>query len=149
MANVVANVRDWKEFADKLEHASEKVAPEIQRALLAFGEHFKTEAQRRAAAAGSTSIPPGIHVVPLPHAVMIRAEGVLAVLWEKGNKGSDPESPTFSHPVFGDETVKVNQPKHPFMRPLIPKAEVELRLGMPLGVELALRKSGVEVEAGF
>jgi hypothetical protein len=49
-----------------------------------------------------------------------QADGALAVLYEKGNKGKSEDSPTFSHPVFGNRDAWVAQPRYPF---LVPAAE--------------------------
>jgi hypothetical protein len=50
----------------------------------------------------------------------------LAGLWELGNKGSNPNDPTFRHPVYGGSAPWQNQRKWEFLRMALQRQEAAI-----------------------
>jgi hypothetical protein len=63
----------------------------------------------------SSSIPPTIKVRTSGTTVSVVAKGVLASLFEFGNKGSGSSGGSFRHPLFGNWDYPQEQPMHPFL----------------------------------
>lgn len=103
-----------------LEASIARFGPEVDATLVKVGGLVAGTAKKVAEQAGSESIPPTVRVVPGHEMVAVRAGGQQApvgALWELGNRGrGGRKKDTFSHPVYGNRKVWVQQPRHPFLK---------------------------------
>jgi len=100
----------------------------LSKDLSAAGEIVAAEA-RKISSEHSQTIPPSIKVRRRVATVAVQAGNAdvpLAVLYEKGNKGSNPSSTTFRHPVFGNKNNWVTENRYPFLRPAAEKTMPEV-----------------------
>lgn len=118
----------FRRFADVLRRHSVELAGKLDEHLLEAGKLVADEAKSRVSA-HSTKVPGTVRVEPREHAVAVVAGGSgvpIAGLFERGNKGRGTTPSTFRHPVFGNSTVWVTQPAHPFLRPALASKRSEI-----------------------
>lgn len=126
------DARDFKLFARALRAAQRDLYKDVQAELRAIGQIVADEGKALVEPYSET-IPPTIKVRLSYATVSVIAGGssvAIAGLYELGNKGKGgSRSSTFRHPVFGDRSNWVEQPRHPFLAPALANKlpEVESR----------------------
>jgi hypothetical protein len=105
------DVRDFIHFGEALAEAAAMVELETT-AKLHTASEVVVERAKSTIAPFSQSIPGTIHALSDGAEIRIEADGVLAGLFDLGNRGGSEG--TFKHPVFAGVTV-VDQPMHPFL----------------------------------
>jgi hypothetical protein len=125
--SISVDTRDFKSFARALRKAEPLLAKSMRTKLRAAGQLVADEAKSNVDQYSST-IAGTIKVRTSGTTVSVVAKGVLAGLFEMGNKGSSGGG-TFRHPVFGNQDVWVNQKMHPFLsKALADKEEAAVAL---------------------
>jgi hypothetical protein len=107
------DTHDYKDFARNLRRTEPLIAKSMRTKLRAAGAVVATEA-KSIVGQSSSSIPPTVKVRTSGVSVSVIATGVLAGLFELGNKGSGGGG-TFRHPVYGNMMAWASQPMHPFL----------------------------------
>lgn len=132
---------DFEAACTHLREAAEMIDAEVTKAVVEIGEEFK-ETAKIVAGQHSTSIPPTIRSVAIPHAVSVRAgnaEVPLAALYDLGNKGKGGRKRgEFYHPTFGHKP-SVAQVRHPFFKPTRKLMRKQIKARMEATWEEALR----------
>lgn len=126
--------------------ASKKAAPmvhEAAREVLDGAGILVANRAKEISGKHSASIPPTIRVHRTGATVKVRAgapDVPLAALYELGNKRSNPLSPTFRHPVFGNRNEWVTQKRYPFLHRAaedeVPKIEEALLQELDKAVDM-------------
>lgn len=135
------DTRQFHAFVSACRKAAPMVSKGLSKDLSAAGEIVAAEA-RSISGQHSQTIPPTIKVRRRVATVAVQAgsqDVPLAILYEKGNKGSGSNSRTFRHPVFGNSRNWVEEPRYPFLRPAADKT-------MPAVEALVLKKLDAAVE---
>lgn len=130
--------------------AARDLENEAPATLEVIGKGIEERARENAIAAGSRSIPGTIrgHLVGrLSYSVQAGDQNTpIAILWERGNKGSRVADETFRHPVFGDREDWVDQPRHPFLRPALAQNRRQTTKAMEAMWDRALEPHRLPVE---
>lgn len=111
------DTRDMKDLTKALRKAAPELVTDMRKDVRKAGVIVAEEAKRKAGE-HSKSIPPTIKVRASGATVAVTAgKGVpLAGLYELGNKGGNPASETFKHPIFGEwVTGEGYQKRYPFL----------------------------------
>ncbi len=144
---------DFRRFAKALRKADRALYTELRIRLRAAGNIVANEARVYAADA-SVTIPPTIKVRTSMTSVAVIAGGAgtpLAGLMELGNSSkrhfrTGSRSGTFRHPVFGNKSVWVTQPMHPYLAPALranfAEAEYQIEAALDWAIRVAVTDDG-------
>src|ERR1035437_168444 len=136
-------VSDFKQFAKALRLAAPKAKAELALQLRALGQVVADDATS-AVAPFSTTIPSGIKVRVSGASVSVVATVTpLSGLFELGSKGRE-NADNFSHPVFGNKSVWVTQPKHEFLGPAVKNHEAEVTEAATAALDAAIHTAATE-----
>ncbi len=137
------DVSDFKQFAKALRLAAPKAKAQLALELRAMGDVVAEDAQSLLEPY-SQSIPGGIKVRVSGVSVSVVATVMpLSGLFELGSKGRE-NADNFSHPVFGNKSVWVTQPKHEFLGPAVKDHEAEIEEAATKALDAAIHTAATE-----
>jgi hypothetical protein len=113
------DLRDFSRFAKALRKAEPVLAKELRAQFRLAGELVAHDAQFLVGPYSSTiSDSIKVRITGLLTVAVTAGDSPLAGLFELGNKGKG-EGEQFEHPLFGNTSVVVPQPMHPFLVPAV------------------------------
>lgn len=134
------DTRDFYAFALALRRAEPLIARELTARLRVLGNIVADEA-RSISSEYSVQIPDSIKVRVKKAVVTVEAGPcAIAGLFEVGNKGNRSAN-TFRHPVFGNTSVWVDQPMHPFLHPALANKFAEVEVAMQSALDVAVAEA--------
>ena len=134
---LTADTRGLNDLAKDVRLVAVRLESEVSAELVASANSV-ADLARKIAVGHSQKVADSIHVRPAGKktARVEAGAGVpIAGIWELGNRGSDPRSPTFVHPVYGVAGTSVVQAKHPYLSRAFDESE-------PAVIERFVRMAG-------